>query len=137
MSKVVSTRLADREAKRLERLAQRLQRSISDTAATLLREKLREEEFPLVEFRPTPYGRHPFVRGTGLAVWEVALVAKGFDMDPDRTAKHLEVSPERVQAALSYAAAFPDEVWPLVEEVESTSYEDLQRVLPRLERITR
>lgn len=135
MSRVISMRLKDAEAERLRRLAERLKRSISETASLLLSEKLREEEFPLVEFRASVAGRQPYIKGTGLAVWEVALVTKHLGMDARKTAEHLGWPEERVHAALSYAQAFPEEVWPLVEEAELMTCERLRRKLPWLEEV--
>jgi hypothetical protein len=53
VSRVVSMRLKDPEADRLLRLSRRLRRSVSKTAALLISEKLREEEFPLWGARRT------------------------------------------------------------------------------------
>ncbi len=133
MSRVISTRLPDPEAERLRQLARRMQRSVSETAALLLREKLREEEFPFIEFRPSTSGRLAYVKGTGLAVWEVVLVARHLGMDVRRVAEHLEWPEEWVRAALAYAEAYPEEVDPLVEEAEAVTFDRLRRMLPWLE----
>lgn len=74
MSKVISLRLQDDQIERLGRLARRLNRRPTSAAQLLLEEKLREAEFPAIEFRNTAAGRGAFVRGTGLAVWEIAAV---------------------------------------------------------------
>jgi uncharacterized protein (DUF433 family) len=134
MSRVVSMRLKEEEADRLLRLSRRLRRSVSETAALLITEKLREEEFPLIEFRGSPLGRQAYVKGTSLAVWEVVLVARQLGMDARRVAEHLGWQEERVQAALNYAEAYPEEVGPLVSEAESVTFERLKRRLPWLER---
>lgn len=130
MSQVVSLRLKDAEASRLGRLARRLRRSPGQAAALLLTEKLREEEFPFIEFRDSLVGRQAYIKGSSLAVWEVVLVARHHELDARRTAEHLEWPEEKVQAALVYAEAYPDEVLPAVEEVESFTFADLKRILP-------
>jgi uncharacterized protein (DUF433 family) len=134
MSRVVSMRLKEEEADRLLRLSRRLSRSVSETAALLITEKLREEDFPLIEFRSSPLGRQAYVKGTSLAVWEVVLVARQLGMDARRVAEHLEWPEERVRAALNYAEAYPEEVEPLVSEAEGVTFERLKRRLPWLER---
>ena len=131
-ARVVSVRLKDGDAARLERQARLLQRSAGETAALLLTEKLKEEDFPFIEFRPTMIGRRAFVEGTSLAVWEVVSVARAFDGDSRRVAEHLEWPVEHVEAALAYAEAQPGEIDPLVEAVESMTYERLKRTLPGL-----
>ncbi|MDR5696057.1 MAG: DUF433 domain-containing protein [Armatimonadota bacterium] len=70
-----------------------------------------DAKFPLIEFRASSLGRQPYIKGTGLAVWEVALVAKQLGMDARKVAEHLGWPEERVQAALRYAEVYPDEVW--------------------------
>jgi uncharacterized protein (DUF433 family) len=136
MSRVVSMRLREEEADRLLRLSRRLRRSVSETAALLITEKLREEEFPLIEFRGSPLGRQAYVKGTSLAVWEVLLVARQLGMDARRVAEHLGWPEERVRAALNYAEAYPEEVEPLVSEAEGVTFERLKRRLPWLERVS-
>ncbi len=103
-----------------------MRRSVSETAALLLR----EEEFPFIEFRPSPSGRPAYVKGTGLAVWEVVLVARHLGMDVRRVAEHLECPEERVRATLAYAEAHPEEVDPLVQKVEEATFERLRCTLP-------
>jgi hypothetical protein len=41
-------------------------------------------------------GRQPFVTGSGLAVWEVLMVAEGHGMDVGATAQHLRLDREKV-----------------------------------------
>jgi uncharacterized protein (DUF433 family) len=136
MSRVVSMRLKEAEADRLLRLSRRLRRSVSETAALLVSEKLREEEFVLIEFRSSPLGRQPYVKGTSLAVWEVVLLARQLGMDARRAAEHLAWPEERVQAALTYAEAYPEEVEPLVDKAEAVTFDQLKRRLPWLERVS-
>jgi hypothetical protein len=133
MSRVISLRLKDGEAVTLTRLARRFSRSPGETAALLLSEKLREEQFPLIEFRRTLEGRQAFVKGTGMAVWEVVLVARGLDLDTERTATRLEWPRERVAAALAYADVYPEEIQPILDEVEAMTADELRRRIPGLQ----
>jgi uncharacterized protein (DUF433 family) len=134
-NKVISLRLPQGAAGRLERLARLFRRSVGETAALLLEEKLKEEDFAFIEFRDSAVGRHAYVQGTSLAVWEVVLVARGTGTDAGKTAKHLEWPIEKVQAALAYAAAHPDEIDPVIEEVESITAEQIQAALPWARRV--
>jgi uncharacterized protein (DUF433 family) len=136
VSRVVSMRLREEEADRLLKLSRHLRRSVSETAALLITENLREEEFPLIEFRGSPLGRQAYVKGTSLAVWEVLLVARQLGMDARRVAKHLGWQEKRVQAALNYAEAYPEEVEPSVSEAEGVTFDRLRRRLPWLERVS-
>lgn len=132
---VVSLRLSSSEGARLQRLSRLLGRSVSETAGTLLTEKLREEEFPFIEFRATPVGRQPFGKGTSLAVWEVVLLGRRLEMDAGRVAEYLEWPETKVRAAFAYADAYRDDVEPLVAEAESLVPQDLQRRIPWLREV--
>src|ERR1051326_654496 len=91
MSQTISLRLPDELVNRLDRFARMLGNGMTRTRASvlLLDEALREEEFSGIEFRNTFVGRQPFVKGTGMAVWEFVIVARGFDMGVERTADYL------------------------------------------------
>ena len=112
MSQSLSFRVPDELAVRLERFARRLGNDTTRSRAglILLDEALREDEFAGIEFRNTLLGRQPFVKRTGMAVWEVIMVAKGFDLDAQATANHLECPIDAVNAALNYYAGYPTEI---------------------------
>ncbi|NUQ01832.1 MAG: transcriptional regulator [Armatimonadetes bacterium] len=133
MSQVISMRLRDEQVERLQRLARRLGRTPSETGAMLVEESLRQAEFGQIEFRPSAVGRQAYLRGSTLAVWEVLQVARAFQLDADRTAAHLDWPRYRVQAALNYAAAFPDEIDLAIADCEATGWQALSRQLPQAE----
>lgn len=132
---IVSLRLNRDISNRLQRMSRMVDRSVSETAAMLLNEKLREADFPFIEFRVSPLGRHPFVKGTSLAVWEVVLLGRRFEMDSRRVAEYLEWPETKVHSAFAYAEAYRDEVQPLVEEAERLRPEDLKRKVPWLREV--
>lgn len=127
---MISLRLRRGPASRLERLARLFRRSIGETAAILLEEKMKEEEFAFIEFRDSPVGRQACIQGTSLAVWEVWLVARDLDMDADRIARHLSWPVQKVHAALAYAEANTDEITPVIEEVRDVSLASLRADVP-------
>src|SRR5947207_15871521 len=104
MSQPISLGVSDEPVSRLDRFARMLGNGMTRTRAgvLLLDEALREEEFAGIEFRNTFIGRQPFVKQSGMAVWEFIMVARDFDMDPERTAGHLECPPDSVKIALTY-----------------------------------
>lgn len=130
-SKVMSLRFAPQQMERLQRMARRLGRTPSETGALLVEESLRRAEFAHIDFRDSPAGRQAYVQGSGLAVWEVVMVAQGYGMDADKTAEHLLWPQPRVQAALLYAQAFPEEIGAALEDNRSFTFEQLQRMLPQ------
>jgi uncharacterized protein (DUF433 family) len=136
MSQVVSLRLRDAQAKRLERVAARLGRTRSQAAAVLLEEAVRREEFGLIEFRSTTTrGREAFLHGTRIKAWQLISLAGDMGPDPDALAAHLGIPVELVRAGLAYADAFPDEIQAGLA-AQDVSLEDLKRLLPGLEVFT-
>lgn len=131
MSRVMSLRFQDSQIDRLGRLARRLGRSNSETAALLVEESLRMSEFGLIVFRDSPVGRQAYILGTRLAVWQVVSIARSYDGDTEATARHLEWPVARVQAALAYAAAYPDEIEAAIEDNARYDFATVSRMLPQ------
>jgi uncharacterized protein (DUF433 family) len=135
MSKVVSMRLKEPQAERLARLAKRMRRSVSETAAMLVDEALRREDFPFIEIRDTAAGRQAYLKGRRLAVWHIADLAQGSGKSSAELADYLSVSEEQIEAALRYAEAFEDEIQAAIED-NDIDPEELQRLLPGLKIVT-
>lgn len=133
MSKVVSARLQDNTFQRLSRIARILDKTPSDTVATLVEESLREMEFAMIEFRSSSLGRQAFMKGSSLAVWEVIEIAQNYECDVEQTADHFERPSEWVKAALNYAEAYPNEINLAIEDAQSVTFSDLKRLLPNIE----
>jgi len=133
MSKVISMRFQEGQIERLGRLARRLGRTPSETGALLIEEGVRRSEFGHIDFRDSTVGRQAYVQGSSLAVWEIVLVARAYDMDPERTAEHLDWPVMRVLAALNYARAFPEEIEAAISDNSSMDYAAVSRMLGRVE----
>ncbi len=109
-------------------------RTPSETGALLVDEGLRSAEFGQIEFRNSPVGRQGYIRGSSLAVWEVIMVAKSYDLDLAQTAEHLGWPLYRVKAALNYYNAFPNEIEEAIADNAAFDFEALSRMLPQAER---
>jgi uncharacterized protein (DUF433 family) len=129
MSKVVSLRLPDATAARLQKIAKRAGRSVSEIGARSIEEWLRQNEFADIEFRDFQGQRLACVKGA-IRVWKIIDVAEGYDFDPEKTAAHFGWPVHRVQAALSYYAAYPEEIDQIIAENDAITFEDLQRTFP-------
>jgi uncharacterized protein (DUF433 family) len=137
MSKTMSLRLREDQLATLEKWARRFhQRSISATLSLLLEEKLREEQHSQIAFRDSPAGREAHVMGSGLAVWEVVLINRAHGGDVRPTAGHLGIPAASVQAALRYAADYPEEINAALEETDAVDFTALQRILPDIQRVS-
>ena len=120
---------------RLQRAARRMGRTPSETAAILIDEATRQLEFANIEFRDSIVGRQAYVRGSRVAVWQVAMLARDFDGVPGDVAKHLEWNVDRVKSALAYAAAFPDEIHHAIEDNRRYDFQEVSRQLPTAEKL--
>jgi hypothetical protein len=132
-TRVISTRLAPEQEQRLGKKARELGRTPSETGALLIEEGLRRDEFAFIDFRNSPVGRQAYIQGSTLAVWEVIWISRNYKGDVSKAARHLEMPPLKVQAALNYARAFPDEVGSAIAEHERADFETLARMLPQTE----
>jgi len=59
------------------------------------------------------------------------LVARGYDNNAEKVAKHLQWPETKVQAAFNYAKAFPEEISIALAENDSMDLKALSRMLPQ------
>jgi uncharacterized protein (DUF433 family) len=130
-SMVISMRLPTESGKRLKRMANRHGWTPSDASARLVEEGLRRSEFAFIDFRDSPAGRQACIQGSTLAVWEIMLLIRGYKGSVAGVAEHLKWPPAKVQAAVHYAEAFPDEIDGAIAENDLTDFETLKRMLPQ------
>ena len=130
-SVVVSMRLPAESGTRLKRMANRHGWTPSDASARLVEEGLRRSEFAFIDFRDSPVGRQAYIQGSTLSVWEVMLLVKSYKADATTVAKHLKWPEAKVQAAIHYADAFPEEIESALSENTATDYDALKRMLPQ------
>ncbi len=112
MSVNVSVRLDDSLAERLRLRARAAGETLSDRLRRYAEEGARREEHPLIVFRDGPTGRRAGLLG-GPDVWEVAMWVEDLAAEPDPVAALVEdsaLSRSRVDAAMRYRAAYPDEI---------------------------
>lgn len=129
---VVSMRLPEASGVRLKRMARRHGWTPSDTSARLVEEGLRRQEFAWIDFRDSLAGRQAYIQGSSLAVWEVAMLLRGYKQNVEAVAKHLEWPVWRVQAAANYIEAFPEEIGEALAENDAVDFKALKRLLPNI-----
>ena len=130
-SMVISMRLPAESGKRLKRMANRHGWTPSDASARLVEEGLRRSEFGFIDFRDSAAGRQACLQGSTLAVWEVMLLVRSYKNDVSAVAEHLKWPEGKVQAAVNYAVAFPEEINAAMAENETTDFDTLKRMLPQ------
>jgi len=89
-------------------------------------------EFADIEFRSAGGERHACLTGA-LPIWQVVQVARSYGLDPERTAEHFGWPAHRIQAALNYYEAFPEEIDQAVEDGHAMTEAALKRLLPQTE----
>jgi hypothetical protein len=130
-SVVISMRLPTESGNRLKRMARRHGWTPSDASARLVEEGLRRWEFAFIDFRDSAAGRQAYIQGSTLAVWEVLLLIQSYRADILAVARHLKWPEAKVQAAVNYAKAFPEEIESAWLENSATEFEALKRMLPQ------
>ncbi len=130
-STVISMRLPAASGHRLKRMANRYGWTPSDASARLVEEGLRRSEFAFIDFRDSAAGRQACVQGSSLAVWEIILLLRSYKGNLAATARHLRWPLVKVQAAVNYAEAFPDEVDAALAEQSALDFTALKRLLPQ------
>ena len=120
------------ERKRSQSMANRHGWTPSDASARLVEEGLRRSEFAFIDFRDSAAGRQACLQGSTLAVWEVMLLVHSYKNDVPAVAKHLQWPEVKVQAAVNYAEAFPEEINEAMAENDATDLEALKRMLPQV-----
>ena len=76
-------------------------------------------------------GREAFLEGTRLKVWQIVDIYRAYGEDLARTATHLNENSKRIEAALQYAADYPDEIEAALA-ANNLDYADLKGKLPTL-----
>lgn len=84
-----------------------------------------------IEFRDSAAGRRACVQGSGLAVWEVIMIAKAYKMDVEKTAQHLGWPMHRVQSAFNFYNAFTDEIEVAIKDNASYDFGRIKSMLPQ------
>jgi uncharacterized protein (DUF433 family) len=130
-SMVLSMRLSTESGKRLKRMANRHGWTPSDASARLVEEGLRRSEFAFIDFRDSTAGRQACIQGSTLAVWEVMLLLRSYKGSIPAVARHLRWPEAKVQAAVNYARAFPEEVEQAIADCDATDFKTLRRMLPQ------
>jgi len=115
-----SLRLPEETMKEIEEIAKETGRDFSAIVKDLLAEAIKMRRCPGIVFAEGSGGRRARVVGTGIEVWEIvsAYRSVGEDLQRLQSAYHW-LSPEQLRAALSYYAAYPQEIERQIKRNES------------------
>lgn len=123
-----SFRLAPSTLDLLDRRAEETRESGNQVAGRLLAEGLRTDAHPLIRFRAVGDGtRQPGLAGHRLLVSDVMASVRSNGGEVDLTASSLELSAEKVHAAVRYYAEHRDEIDLEIARTEEIAERELER----------
>lgn len=126
----INIELREEQAARLDRFAMLLRKSRSEATEQLIEEGLRHAEFPAIEFRDSAVGREAYLVGSRLAVWQVWMIAEGYQWEVGATAQHLQIDHDHISQALRYAETFESEIRHALDENRAVTPDCLRASLP-------
>ena len=98
----------------------------------LLEESLRESEFAFVEFRDSFIGRQAYLKGSGLTLWELIMIARRFDFDAEQVAQYYPLSVDAIRSGIQYYEVYREEIDQAIAD-NNIGYEKMKRRLPNLQ----
>lgn len=130
-TRLKSLRLPGALARAIELEARRSSRSFSDVATEMLEEAARTRRYRHIVFAGPPGRRRAAVAGTGVDVWEVVRDFRELRESVSRLARAFDWIPrEKLEEALAYAAAHPEEIEERLEREASWTEEAAARAMP-------
>lgn len=97
----------------------------------MVEEGLRLSDFAFIDFRDSSAGRQAYIQGSSLAVREVMLLVQSYTGNRSAVAKHLKWPEAKIQTAINYAKALPEEVEEALSENAAMDFESLKSMLPQ------
>jgi len=116
MGKPFSVRFSRSTDLLVEQEALRTKRSKSAVVEALTEEAAVMRRFAGIAFRGDDWDRRPWVVGTGLDLWEVVDMLRGYDGAVGRLIEDNQLERRHVQLALAYYEVYPDEIDEAIEE---------------------
>lgn len=133
-SETLSIRVPQETKIWLERFS-RSRGSISSTASRLIEEAKRHEQFRLVDYRDTHFGRLAYIQGTRVPVYLASMTASDLGNDPQKLAEHYGWPLAKAETVFTYAVAFKDEIERnIADHGELGEFDTLKQMLPTMQR---
>lgn len=132
----VRSRGRARQTEQWSKYARHIHRSVREFEDIVREAAQTPQRFPHVRTRMVNGAPETFVVGSGLAIWEIAWLARSYEGDPDAIARHTLADPALVAEGLRYAAERPAEVDAEIRWHTEVSLEELQAMLPGIHVVT-
>jgi uncharacterized protein (DUF433 family) len=114
----------------VEAESKRVKRSRSSIVETLVEEAATMRRFPGIGFSGDDARRRPYILGTGLDVWELAMMHDDYESIV-QLVNDTHVTERQVREMLAYRMAFPDEIEQAIRE-NKPSRDELRALLPSI-----
>lgn len=121
MAETFTLRIPEETQRRLADRATGADSAPRTLAQRYVEEGLRMDEHPGIFFAEGPAGRRARLLGTGADVWEVIATVKDNGGEETAAADYLDLPVSMVRSAVSYYAAFPEEIDTLIERNRAES----------------
>jgi hypothetical protein len=131
----LSLRMTTPEKEQLESAATLCGTKAGPLAEGYIKEGLRRDRFPVVDFRAGMPGRVAYVSGTRWPVWMVLRLHRENGGDINATAKAVHRPSSLVRLALAYAEAYPEDMEASLKLHDKLDFEGLKAEIPELEQL--
>jgi hypothetical protein len=128
----VSASVSEETRRDLEAIASARGRTVEEIATLALEEFVRMDRFPEITFADSPaYGRKAVLAGAG-EVWGIIFTVKSYGGDLEKASKHLRLPIDKIQVALAYYEAYPEETDARLQHMKWVA-EDPHRLHPSVQ----
>lgn len=131
----ISLRMTKPERRELEQTAALLGEAVNPLAAAYVREGVRRNRFPAIEFRDGTPGRIAYLAGSRWPVWMIRQLVDELEHDTRAAARRIHRPEPLIRMALAYAAAYPAEIRASLELHTHRDFQELHRLCPTLEQL--
>lgn len=131
----ISLRMTKPERRELEQTAALLGEAVNPLAAAYVREGVRRNRFPAIEFRDGTPGRIAYLAGSRWPVWMIRQLVDELENDTRAAARRIHRPEPLILMALAYAAAYPAEIRASLELHTHRDFQELHCLCPTLEQL--
>ena len=131
----ISLRMTKPERRELEQTAALLGEGVTPLAASYVREGVRRDRFPAIEFRDGMPGRVAYLAGSRWPVWMIRQLVDELKGDTREAARRIHRPEPLIRMALTYADTYAEEIRASLDLHGHRDLQEMQRLCPALEQL--